>query len=160
MGMNLYQKIFLFAVLLTFIQSAVVINQLTGITDQNLVFSGNIAISETNNLFFTYYGVDNQKDASALKNYPLLVVVGRYYYCYCSPGSSAHYLSLASIGPLKLNNDMTLSANPNRLTTDANVIFIDLLGSGFSFAASPDDIPNDYKTYGAQLTKAINTFAS
>jgi hypothetical protein len=53
---------------------------------------------------------------------------------------------------------MTLSANPNRLTTDANVIFIDLLGSGFSFAASPNDIPTDYKTYGAQLTKAINSF--
>ncbi len=78
--MNLYQKIFLLALLLALARSAVVVNQLTGITDQNLVFSGTIPVSETNNLFFTYYGVDNQKDASALKNYPLLVVVGRYIF--------------------------------------------------------------------------------
>lgn len=53
---------------------------------------------------------------------------------------------------------MTLSANPDRLTAYANTMFIDLLGSGFSFAASPDDIPTEAKVYGAQLTTAINTF--
>ncbi|CAM5999478.1 unnamed protein product [Sphagnum balticum] len=38
-------------------------------------------------------------------------------------------------------------------------MFLDLLGAGFSFAASPDDIPTEAKTYGQQLTLAINTFA-
>lgn len=64
------------------VQAAVVVNPVTGISDQNLVFSGSIPISATNNLFFTYYGVDNQKDQSQLKNFPLLVVVGRYSISY------------------------------------------------------------------------------
>lgn len=53
---------------------------------------------------------------------------------------------------------MTLSTNPDRLTAYANTMFLDLLGSGFSFAASPNDIPIDYKTYGVQITTAINAF--
>lgn len=65
---------------------------------------------------------------------------------------------MGGIGPVNLNNDMTLSANPNRFTSTANLMFIDLLGSGFSFAANTADLPADAKTFGAQLTTAINTF--
>ncbi len=78
--MILTQKILLSLFIIICVQSAIVVNTLTGLTDQNLAFSGSISISSTNNLFFTYYGVDNQKDQSALKNFPLLVVVGRYIY--------------------------------------------------------------------------------
>jgi hypothetical protein len=53
---------------------------------------------------------------------------------------------------------MTLSANPNRFTTTANVMFLDLLGSGFSFAANNSDLPSEAKTFGQQLTTAVNTF--
>jgi carboxypeptidase C (cathepsin A) len=67
---------------------------------------------------------------------------------------------LGGIGPVNLNNDMTLSPNPSRFTTTANLMFIDLLGSGFSFAANTSDLPTEAKTFGVQLTKAINTFAS
>jgi hypothetical protein len=67
---------------------------------------------------------------------------------------------LGGIGPVNLNNDMTLSPNANRFTTTANLMFIDLLGSGFSFAASSGDLPSDAKTFGVQLTTAINTFVS
>jgi hypothetical protein len=44
--------------------SAVTINQLTGITTSNLVYSGFIPISDSssNQLFFTYYGIDGQTD--------------------------------------------------------------------------------------------------
>lgn len=38
-------------------------------------------------------------------------------------------------------------------------MFIDLLGSGFSFAANANDLPTDAKTFGIQLSTAINTFA-
>jgi hypothetical protein len=57
--------------------SAVTVNELTGVTPQNLLFSGTIPISATNNLFFTYYGVDGEKDKNLLKNSPLLIVVGK-----------------------------------------------------------------------------------
>jgi carboxypeptidase C (cathepsin A) len=53
---------------------------------------------------------------------------------------------------------MTLSSNPNRFTTITNLMFIDLLGSGFSFVANSSDLPSDAKTFGSQLTEAINTF--
>jgi len=55
---------------------------------------------------------------------------------------------------------MSLSVNPNRFTAYSNVMFLDLLGSGYSFAASPADIPTEAKTFGAQLTLAINTLAN
>ena len=54
---------------------------------------------------------------------------------------------------------MTLSANPNRFTTSANLMFLDLFGSGFSFANNTADLPTDAKTFGVQLSVAINTFA-
>lgn len=53
---------------------------------------------------------------------------------------------------------MTLSANPNKFTNSANLMFIDLAGSGFSFAANVSSLPTDSKTFGVQLTQAINTF--
>jgi len=75
--MKLITKILILAAIAVLTSSAVTINQITGVTDQNLVFSGTIPISATNKLFFTYYGVDGQKDINALKNYPLLIVVGK-----------------------------------------------------------------------------------
>lgn len=144
-------------ILYTFISlscAAVTINQLTGITASNLVYSGFIPISDSssNQLFFTYYGVDGQTDQNSLKNYPLVIAVG-------TPGSSSQYLNFGSLGPLILNPDMTTVANPNRITQFANVMFIDLLGSGFSFANSSSDLPTDSMTFTAQLTYSINQFA-
>jgi hypothetical protein len=54
---------------------------------------------------------------------------------------------------------MTLTANPNKFTTTANLMFIDLIGSGFSFATDPNTIPSEAKGYGSTLSLAINTFA-
>ena len=67
---------------------------------------------------------------------------------------------MGGIGPVNLNNDLTLTANPNRFTATANLMFIDLLGSGFSFAANTADLPSDAKTFGTQLTIAINSFVA
>jgi carboxypeptidase C (cathepsin A) len=53
---------------------------------------------------------------------------------------------------------MTLSPNPNRFTNTANLMFIDLPGSGFSFATNASLLPTDAKTFGVQLTQAINFF--
>lgn len=76
----------------------------------------------------------------------------------CSPGTSAQYYGIKGIGPLNLNNDMTFSVNPNRFTDAANVMFLDMLGSGFSFASNVSSLPSDAKTFGLQLTTAINAF--
>lgn len=75
-------KIFLLASLALAAFAAVTVNPITGVTTDNLLFSGTIPVSATDNLFFTYYGVDGQKDLNALKNYPLLVFVGKYFFIY------------------------------------------------------------------------------
>jgi hypothetical protein len=75
--MGLLPKILLLLALVILGHCAVTINQITGVTNDNLLFSGTIAISTSNSLFFTYYGVDGQKDQSALKNYPLFIFVGK-----------------------------------------------------------------------------------
>jgi hypothetical protein len=54
---------------------------------------------------------------------------------------------------------MTLTANPGRFTAYTNVMLLDLLGSGFSFAANASDLPTEAKTFGVQVSTAINTFA-
>jgi carboxypeptidase C (cathepsin A) len=64
---------------------------------------------------------------------------------------------LSGIGPISLNSDLSQAQNPNTFTTYTNVMFLDLLGSGFSFAANVADIPSDAKTYGVQLEVAITT---
>jgi hypothetical protein len=70
-------KILLLTFLVILSQGSVTVNQISGITDNNLVYSGTIPISTSDNLFFTYYGVDGQKDQASLKNYPLLIFVGK-----------------------------------------------------------------------------------
>lgn len=72
-----------------------------------------------------------------MKNYPLIIAVG-------SPGSSAQYLNLAGMGPITLNPDMTSTQNTNTVTNYANVMFVDLLGNGFSFVANISAFPTKY----------------
>ena len=133
----------------------VVLNQITGVTTNNLMFTGFIPVSDssTSNLFFTFYGRDGETDQSKLKSYPLIIVVS-------NPGSSSQYLNLGGIGPMTLKTDMTLVKNQLSATTFSNVLFIDSLGSGFSFASSKDEIPTTHKAFGQQLTYAINLFIS
>ena len=55
--MNLTFKIFFLLATAIAIHSAVTVNPISGISNQNLVFSGSIPVG-SNSLFFTYYGVD------------------------------------------------------------------------------------------------------
>jgi|JI6StandDraft_1071083.scaffolds.fasta_scaffold501186_1 hypothetical protein len=58
------------------LHAAVTVNPVSGISSQNLVFSGSISTGGSP-LFFTYFGFDGQTDINNLKNYPLLIVVGK-----------------------------------------------------------------------------------
>ena len=52
-------------------------------------------------------------------------------------------MNVGGMGPMKLNNDMTLSANPNSPNSFANTMFIDLLGSGFSITSDLDELSSN-----------------
>jgi hypothetical protein len=131
-------------------QSAVTINQITGIVQNNLMYTGTIGVG-TEKLFFTYYGIDGEANPANLASKPLFIAVG-------APGRSAQYINLAGIGPKLLKNDLTLTDNANRVTQFANVMFLDLLGSGYSFASASSAVPSTAKDYGAMLTNATNSF--
>jgi carboxypeptidase C (cathepsin A) len=77
-----------------------------------------------------------------------------------APGRSAQYMNVAGLGPKSLTTQITLVDNPNSITQLGNAMFLDPLGSGFSFASSATAIPKTSKEYGAILTKAINSFIS
>lgn len=78
-------KILLLLAAVTLLEAAITINTINGISDANLVFSGSIPTVENESLFFTYYGVDGEKDINNLKKYPLLIMVGKYLSNYLVP---------------------------------------------------------------------------
>jgi hypothetical protein len=51
---------------------------------------------------------------------------------------------------------MTTVLNPSSVTAFANVMFVDLLGNGFSFVANTSNYPNKSEDYAGQLTYALN----
>ena len=147
--------ILLIALVCSTYQAPVTVNKLDNISPSNLVYSGLLPISDSSSdqLFFTYYGANNAKQESDLPSYPLIIVLG-------SPGSSAQHLNLAGMGPVLLKPDMTTTQNVNSPTQYANVMFVDLLGNGFSFAANTSSLSTKSEDYGAQITYAINAFAN
>lgn len=74
--MSLLTKILLLLLGAVCLQAAVTVNPISGISDSNLIFSGSI-LTNSSSLFFTYFGFDGQTDINNLKNYPLLIVVGK-----------------------------------------------------------------------------------
>lgn len=75
--MGISSKILLVLAMVILAHSAVTVNQITGVPTDNLIYTGTIPVSASANMFFTYFGVDGQKDQAALNNYPLLIVVGK-----------------------------------------------------------------------------------
>jgi hypothetical protein len=75
--MSIAFKILILVATIALVRTAVTINQISGVSNDNLVYSGSIPISATDSLFFTYYGVDDQMNQAYLKNYPLLIFVGK-----------------------------------------------------------------------------------
>jgi hypothetical protein len=102
--MALSHRILLLLTAIISIHAAVTVNPITGVSSQNLVFSGLIPITATNNLFFTYFGVDGQTDQNALKNFPLLIFVGKYLSLYLAlahpPNTTASVVSVPSTSTL------------------------------------------------------------
>jgi hypothetical protein len=55
---------------------------------------------------------------------------------------------------------MTLIANNNTPAAYANLMFIDVLGTGFSFAQDVKDIASDYAGIAQQVSFALSQFFS
>lgn len=55
---------------------------------------------------------------------------------------------------------MSLLKNPNTASAYANLMFLDFLGTGFSFINDTKDLPDNYSALAAQVTKALNEFSA
>lgn len=130
-------KTIILALLLALALSDVTVKEIKNVTKANqLLFAGNISASasSSSNLFFLFYGMQGVTDRTQLSSYPTFVVFGKYIPSYFSPGSSSQYLNFAGMGPLVLASNMTLITNNNTPSAFANLMFVDFLGTGFSFA--------------------------
>lgn len=130
-------KAIIIAFLLAIALSDVTVKEIKNVTKSNqLLFAGNISASasSSSNLFFLFYGVQGVTDRTQLSGYPTMVVFGKYIPSYFSPGSSSQYLNFAGMGPLTIASNMTLVTNNNTPSAYSNLMFIDFLGTGFSFA--------------------------
>jgi hypothetical protein len=60
------------------------------------------------------------------------------------------------MGPLLLQPNLTLLANPNSPVAYANIMFVDHLGAGFSFAQDLSEVADTYAKAAAQVAYALN----
>mgnify|MGYP001474815652 CR=1 FL=1 len=90
-----YMKVLIGLFLISTINTAVVVNPITGITAKNLMYTGTIGV-DNEKLFFTYYGYDGETNPDNLASKPLTIAVG-------TPGRSAQYINLNGLGPKNLN---------------------------------------------------------
>lgn len=77
-----------------------------------------------------------------------------------SPSGSSQYLNLGGMGPLILANNMSLIVNNNTPNAYANLMFVDILGTGFSFASDAKEIPDNYPALAQQVGYALTQFAN
>lgn len=118
------------------------------------MFTGTISIgSTTEKVFYAFYGKDGETNTDNLGKNILLVSVG-------SVGRSAQYANFGGLGPKFLMPQLNIIDNPYSLTQFANIVFIDQLGSGFSFPSTPSAIPSTAQKFGSKLSSIINTFTS
>jgi hypothetical protein len=64
------------------------------------------------------------------------------------------------MGPLTLTSNLTFLVNNNTPSAYANLMFIDVLGTGFSFASDTKEIPSDYAGIAQQFGYALSQFTS
>ncbi|XP_010926697.1 serine carboxypeptidase-like 50 [Elaeis guineensis] len=105
-------------------------------------------------LFYAYY--EAQHPLSPLTHTPLLI------WLQGGPGCSSMLGNLFELGPWLVATDKpTLSSNPAAWNRRFGLLFIDSpLGTGFSTAANPDDIPRDQPTIAKHLWGALQSFLS
>lgn len=69
-------------------------------------------------------------------------------------------MNYGGLGPSFLRQNLTFIDNLYSINKESNVVFLDMIGSGFSFTANVENIPTTSEDYGTFLTEAINAFLS
>lgn len=128
-----------------------------GVTPQQkfILWTGysNVGVSNSNSaLAFTFVGaLAAGTDPTKLASYPTMVWMNG------GPGASSQIGNFLEMGPFIYNeNTGKPNWNPYSWAQNMNIIFLDQpIGTGFSYAANQNDIPNNMKGVADQAYNAL-----
>jgi carboxypeptidase C (cathepsin A) len=130
-------------------------HQKTSVNGETLAYTARAAFLALHNattggseahLFYTSYSKDGVSDASGR---PLLMFFGG------APGMAAAWQELGGLGPKRVKLDGAWTDNPSTLLGQADLVFVNPVGTGFSRADQPNRAPsfwtsaNDVASLGA-----------
>ncbi|MED6175296.1 hypothetical protein PIB30_077072 [Stylosanthes scabra] len=102
-------------------------------------------------MFYAFY--EAQSSTLPLSKTPLLIWLSG------GPGSSSMTTNLNAVGPWLLTESLTLEPNPGAWNKLFGLLFLDNpIGTGFSIASSPQEIPTDLEGVAKHLYVAITRF--
>ncbi|KAK4405483.1 Serine carboxypeptidase-like 50 [Sesamum angolense] len=111
--------------------------------------SGYLTVNSTTGsaIFYSFYEAQN----STLSQTPILI------WLQGGPGCSSMLANLFEIGPWLVNQELSLEPNPSSWNKIFGLLFLDNpIGTGFSIAASPEEIPRNQYDVAKHLIIAIN----
>ncbi|XP_027348303.1 serine carboxypeptidase-like 50 [Abrus precatorius] len=115
--------------------------------------SGYLPIGSTSNsaIFYTFY--EAQNSPSPLSRTPLLI------WLQGGPGCSSMIGNFYELGPWRVTKSLTLQPNPGAWNRIFGLLFLDSpIGTGFSIASTPQEIPIDQNAVAKHLFAAITRF--
>ncbi|KEH30863.1 serine carboxypeptidase-like protein [Medicago truncatula] len=115
--------------------------------------SGYLPVSHTSNssIFYTFY--EAQNSTSPLSQTPLLI------WLQGGPGCSSMIANFYELGPYRVTKSLALEPNRGSWNRIFGLLFLDSpIGTGFSVAATPQEIPTDQNGVAKHLFAAITRF--
>ncbi|GMJ13328.1 serine carboxypeptidase-like 50 [Hibiscus trionum] len=104
-------------------------------------------------IFYAFY--EAQAPTSPLSKTPLLI------WLQGGPGCSSMTGNFFELGPWRVAHDLSLEPNPGSWNRLFGLLFLDNpIGTGFSIAATPQEIPRDQHSVAKHLFAAITGFTS
>ncbi|XP_050895070.1 serine carboxypeptidase-like 50 [Lathyrus oleraceus] len=115
--------------------------------------SGYLPVTSTSNssIFYTFY--EAQNSSLSLSQTPLLI------WLQGGPGCSSMIANFYELGPYRVTKSLTLQPNPGSWNRIFGLLFLDNpIGTGFSVASTPQEIPTDQNGVAKHLFAAITRF--
>ncbi|KAK7400757.1 hypothetical protein VNO78_12061 [Psophocarpus tetragonolobus] len=110
-----------------------------------------VSPTSTSAIFYAFY--EAQNSTLPLSQTPLLI------WLQGGPGCSSMLGNLYELGPWRVTKSLTLQPNPGAWNRIFGLLFLDNpIGTGFSMASTPKEIPKDQNTVAKHLFSAITRF--
>ncbi|KAI3825106.1 hypothetical protein L1987_06582 [Smallanthus sonchifolius] len=116
--------------------------------------SGYLTVNSTTGsaIFYAFYEAQNPTNTS-LSETPLVI------WLQGGPGCSSMIGNFYELGPWRVTEHLTLEPNPGPWNRIFGLLFLDNpIGTGFSIASTPEEIPTDQQTVAKHLYIAIRKF--